>query len=390
LNFVTRFFQHRVTRRFLLLLFTLWLGASLLFWGPRLLGQNISRAGLFTSTPDVQVIVDVINELETDISELRGNTTKGGAITPFDAEQIDVRVKWLAELKDETRLYRPSEADAFERHFKFNQPQIVQYWHYISALSRFDLGRSQRFFPSPVFSVIRNSLVWTLMLVAFSTVIAFLLGSLIGGIMGWIRRSNFLKWVFLPILGTSAVPYYLLGWLLIWFLAFKWGLFPLQGGWDRHNPSIQPGWDVRFILSALHHAVLPALSIIVASTGFWAISMRGTIVSVLENDYIAFGTAKGLHPRHLFFAYGMRNSLLPQLTGLAGSLGSIVSGVLLVEIVFTYPGLGFLIRLALTSKDYALVAGIGFVILALLAVFLFVLDLALPLLDQRLKNRGNW
>jgi peptide/nickel transport system permease protein len=118
--------------------------------------------------------------------------------------------------------------------------------------------------------------------------------------------------------------------------------------------------------------------------------MRGTIVSVLENDYIAFGTAKGLHPRHLFFAYGMRNSLLPQLTGLAGSLGSIVSGVLLVEIVFTYPGLGFLIRLALTSKDYALVAGIGFVILALLAVFLFVLDLALPLLDQRLKNRGNW
>ena len=99
MNLVTRYLQHRVTRRFFLLLFTLWLGASVLFWGPRLVGQNISHAGLFTPTPDVQIIVDVIKELETDISELRGNASKDGVITSFEAEQIDVRAKWLAELK---------------------------------------------------------------------------------------------------------------------------------------------------------------------------------------------------------------------------------------------------------------------------------------------------
>tara|TARA_B100000959_G_scaffold191404_1_gene200111 strand:+ start:235 stop:633 length:399 start_codon:yes stop_codon:yes gene_type:complete len=132
------------------------------------------------------------------------------------------------------------------------------------------------------------------------------------------------------------------------------------------------------------------MSIILASAGFWAINMRGTIVNVLENDYIMFGISKGLNRNRLFFNYGIRNSLLPQLTGLAGSVGSIVSGVLLLEIVFTYPGLGFLMRQALTAKDYSLVMGIGFTILVLVAVFLFILDLVLPLIDQRLKKSGNW
>ena len=383
-DLVKKIFNHRITLRFFILFFTLWFGASLLFWGPRLVGKNISSAGIFTPGPNIQIINDVILQLETGITELRSETSKDGVITPFESEQIIVREKWLAKYKSEI------ESDAFEQHFQFSQPQIFQYWHYISSLARFDLGKSQRFFPTPIFSVIRNSLISTLMLMTFSTVIAFLLGSIIGGIMGWTRQFTFRKWAFLPIVFTSAVPYYLLGWMLIWFFAFKWGLFPLQGGWNRYDGSIQPSWNIQFVFSVLHHGVLPAMSIILASAGFWAINMRGTIVNVLENDYIMFGISKGLNRNRLFFNYGIRNSLLPQLTGLAGSVGSIVSGVLLLEIVFTYPGLGFLMRQALIGKDYALVMGIGFTILVLVAVFLFILDLILPLIDQRLKKSGNW
>ena len=99
---------------------------------------------------------------------------------------------------------------------------------------------------------------------------------------------------FTPILAASSVPYYLLGWILIWFLAFQWRLFPLQGGWDNFNPLLAPGWNIPFILSAIHHSILPALSVIIATAGFWTVTMRGLMVNMQGEDFMIFAAAKGL------------------------------------------------------------------------------------------------
>lgn len=377
-HFVRPLFAHRVTRRFFLMLFILWFGATILFFLPRQFGMNPSRAGLFTPAPELQRYNELITGLQSDLEKVRSSSVEDGFVDESETREIQRLELMIGNYESR------AETSAFERNFGFRDPLILQYLRYIKALALFDLGASQRYFPLSVFSIIRNSAIWTIGLMSVSSVMAFVAGSLFGGMMGWPGSPRIFRLGFLPLLTASAIPYYLLGWILIWFLAFRWELFPMQGGWDRSDATLQPGLQLRFLVSALHHSILPALSVIIATAGFWAVMMRGLMVNTLDEDFMVFADAKGLRKRRIFLWYGMRNSMLPQVTGLAASVGSLLTGVLLVEIVFSYPGIGFLFRQSIGGRDASMMAGIGFVVLLLLAVTLFLLNLVLPLLDRRI------
>lgn len=369
--------RNRITRRFALMVFIIWVASTVMFVVPRQLGLNPSEAGWFSSAPKRQLLDDLIKDLKLEREQTIGDHDPGN-LPPETAAVVASLDSQIADRSART---------AFERQFRFDDPLIIQYRRYIFDLAQFDLGASRRFFPVSVFSVIRSALFWTLGLVGVSTLIAFVVGSFAGGLMGWPSSPGFIRWGFTPLLVVSSIPYYLLGWFLIWFLAFKWGWFPMQGGWDVYDPTLRPNWSISFILDALHHAVLPALSIIIATVGFWTVSMRGLMVNLQGEDFAIFAAAKGLKPRRQFLSYGMRNAMLPQITGLAASVGSILTGVLLVEIVFRYPGMGFLFFQSLRGRDVTMMTGLAYVVIILLAITLFLLDLLIPLLDRRIKDQ---
>lgn len=371
---------HRILKRFLLMILIIWVGATVMFFVPRQFGINPSNAGFFSPSPQVQRIRDIQEQLQQEFERLSAANAEDGVIDELEAEAQRLQRELISEND------RRNTRTAFERQFGFGEPIVVQYRRYIFSLAQFDLGASRRFFPVSVFSVIQHSLYWTLGMMGVATVIAFTLGSLAGGLMGWPGAPRLLRWAFPSMLAASAIPYYLLGWILIWFLAFQWQVFPLNGGWDNFNPDLSPGWNMPFIMSALYHSILPATSVIIATSGLWMVSMRGLMVNMQGEDYMVFAAAKGLNPRRIFLRYGMRNAILPQVTGLAASIGSLLTGVLLVELVFNYPGIGFLFWQSINQRDITMMTGVAFVVIVMLAVALFLLDLLLPVLDRRIRD----
>lgn len=341
LTIAWKLLNNRVTRRFIFMIVIIWAASTVMFIVPRVWGLNPSRASLFSGV-----------EVQRDPDEPRDRSAR----------------------------------TAFQRQFGLEDALVVQYGRYIKALATFDLGASRRYFPTTVNQVVRESALWTLALVGVSTVLAFGIGTIVGGLMGWADAPGGFRYLLTPILAVSAIPYYLLGWLLIWFAAFKWGVFPLAGGYDV---GTFPGWNISFALDALHHAILPALSIFLSTVGLWAVNMRGMIVMVQGEDYMIQSAAKGLKPRRVFLRYGVRNAILPQITGLAASFGTLLTGVLLVEIVFRYPGIGFVFWQAVRQRDVFMMTGLVYVVIVLLAVAMFVIDLLLPVLDHRIKTGSD-
>lgn len=204
--------------------------------------------------------------------------------------------------------------------------------------------------------------------------------------MGWPDAPGVFRYSLAPLLAASAIPYYLLGWFLIWFAAFRWGWFPLAGGYDV---GTFPGWNIGFVIDYLHHAFLPGMSIFLSTMGLWAVTMRGMIVTVQGEDYMIQSTAMGLKRSRVFLRYGVRNAILPQVTGLAASIGTLLTGVLLVEIVFRYPGIGFVFWQAIRQRDVFMMTGLVYVVIVLLAVAMFLIDILLPVLDPRIRTGRN-
>jgi len=265
-----------------------------------------------------------------------------------------------------------------------DQNIFQQYFSYLGQLFRGDLGLSFTFFPTPVSEVIADSLPWTLGLVGITTIISFFLGTLLGVIAGWWRGS----WVDMVMPATtflSSIPYFWLGLVAITFLADQGGAFPSSGGYD---PGVVPSWDMDFVWSAVYHSLLPAITILISSMSGWILSMRNMMLTVSSEDYITVAHAKGLSERRVMISYAARNALLPNVSGFALSLGLIVGGTLLVEIVFSYPGVGFQLFQAVGSKDYPLVQGIFLIItLSVLVANLFA-DLIYLVLDPRTRKEG--
>ncbi|MEU8813322.1 ABC transporter permease [Actinoplanes sp. NPDC048796] len=259
--------------------------------------------------------------------------------------------------------------------------QYLDYWKQIFSG---DLGLSFTFFPAPVSQVISQALPWTVMLVGVTTIISFLLGTGLGVLAGW-RRGSWADGLLPVTTFFSSVPYFWLGIIAIYLLAGPDSFFPSSGGFDS---GLVPAWDQYFIPSAIQHSLLPALTILISSVSGWILSMRNMMVTVASEDYITVAHAKGLSERRVAVSYAARNALLPNVSGFALSLGFIVGGTLLVEIVFSYPGLGFTLLQALGAKDYPLMQGIFLVITISVLVANLLADVAYLLLDPRTRKEG--
>lgn len=275
-------------------------------------------------------------------------------------------------------------AATYRAKFGLDRPIFDQYLSYLDDLSRGDLGVSFSDFPEPVSTKIRNALPWTLGLLGLSTVIAFTIGSLLGGMFALPGAGRATRFATSALMLISSVPFYLLAIVLVYLLAVAWAIFPAAGGFDTVRI---PRVDVGTAVDVLRHAFLPALAIVLGSVGLWALGMRSLMVSVLGEDYMTFAAAKGLAPRRIFVWYGLRNALLPQITALALALGSVMSGSVLVEVIFNYPGLGTLLFRAIAGKDYFVIQGVVLMLIIALSVSLFLIDLLYPILDPRIRRR---
>ncbi|MGI9147164.1 MAG: ABC transporter permease [Chloroflexota bacterium] len=258
-----------------------------------------------------------------------------------------------------------------------------QYLTYVSNAVRFDFGYSSSFYPNRVNDMIATALPWTLALLATASLIAWVLGCLLGAALAWPHAPVLVRLIGPPIMALQALPYYLFGLLLVSLFVFQLHLFPLTGG---YSGGTFPGMRVDFALDILHHAVLPALSIVLVATGGWALLTRSLVVTTLEEDFMVFAHAKGLRGRTVFVRYALRNALLPQVTALGLSLGQIVSGGVLVEQVFAYPGVGRLLSAGIRNSDYNLLGGVVFMIIVGVSLATLILDLVYPLLDPRIRT----
>ena len=270
----------------------------------------------------------------------------------------------------------------WENKFGLDQPLWKQYIRYIGDTARFDLGFSIVNFPAKVMTMTMQAMPWTIVVVGIATIFAFTLGTMLGALMVWRSDSVLIRLIGPPILALSAIPYYLLGLGLVFFLAFTLRWFPISGGYDYGTiPDVSLG----FFAQAARHAVLPALSIVLAQIGFWGLHMRGMMVTVQGEDYMYLAEAKGLKPARLFLKYAVRNSILPQATNLALTLGLIITQGVLVEVVFSYPGVGTLLFSAIRNLDYFVIYGIVFFIILSVAFATLIIDILNPILDPRIR-----
>ena len=270
---------------------------------------------------------------------------------------------------------------SYGERFGLDKPLWRQYLNYLWALVQLDLGYSLVNFPERVSDVILAGLPWTVALLGTATLISFGVGTILGGLLAWPGSSHWIRTLGVPLILLSAVPYFILGILLMFLFGLTYPLFPVAGAYPF---GFTPSWNFESVRLLFYHAVLPASSIILASIGTWAIAMRGMVISVRGEDYIMLAEAKGLPPRRVFFAYGLRNAMLPQLTHLALTLSHIVSGAILVEVIFAYPGIGYRLYQAIQAKDYFVVQGIVLLLSISIAVAMLVMDLIYPLIDPRI------
>jgi len=269
----------------------------------------------------------------------------------------------------------------FSERFGLDQPVWKQYLNYLFDLAQFNLGYSISYFPARVGDMILVALPWTIVLVGLATLITFAIGTVLGALMAWSHVPAAVRVLAPPLLTLSSIPYYLLGLILIYLFAFVIKAFPLGGG---YSVGLTVDWSPPFLLDAAKHALLPALSIVLADLGFWALSMRGMMVTVQGEDFMTLAEAKGLNPGRIFLRYGMRNAILPQFTSLALSMGRVVSGAILVEVVFSYPGVGNLLYQAIRIFDYFVIYGVAFMVVVAIGLATLILDLLLPVLDPRI------
>ena len=265
------------------------------------------------------------------------------------------------------------------------KPLAQEYIDYLGGLVTGDLGVSVTYFPTPVIEVVGQSLPWTLVLVGLATAFTFVLGMVLGTVVGW-RRGTWLDSLIPATTILQAVPYFWLALLFIYVLSVNLGMFPISGGYDF--TLVRPAFDYPFLSNALYHGFLPALTIVLSSLGGWLLGMRNMMVSTLSEDYILTAEAKGLHPRRVMLMYAARNAMLPSVSGFAISLGFVVSGSIVVETVFSYPGVGFTMLQAVQNNDYSLMQGMFLIITVSVLAANLVVDLLYGVIDPRTRARS--
>jgi peptide/nickel transport system permease protein len=264
-----------------------------------------------------------------------------------------------------------------------NENIFQQYLDYLNDIVHGRFGLSVSYFPDTVTHVVFTALPWTLALAGITTFISFILGTFIGMIVAW-RRGGLFDGLMTPLFVIlSALPYFWLGLICIYAFAISLHWFPLGFGYDESS-NIALSWS--FVNQVIHHAALPAFTIIVTSIGGWILTMRNNMIGTLNEDYVRMARAKGLSPLRIMTLYAGRNAILPNLTGFAMSLGFVVSGLLLTEIVFTYPGVGYLFLQAVGNEDFPLMQALFLFVTIAVLVAILIADVANALLDPRTRT----
>ncbi len=283
----------------------------------------------------------------------------------------------------------PSYEKALESEFGINtsDPLWVQYFKYLDNLLHGNLGLSTFNYPHSVSDVIGQSIMWTLILLSVSVLISFTLGTLIGIFMAWKRGSALDALLSTMMMFLYSILYPWLALLAVYFIGFSLGWFPYADGYDVG--VVTPDGSLAFILSAVHHAILPAFTLVVSTIAGWMLTMRNSMITTLSEDYVTMAKAKGLTARRVMFAYAARNAILPSVTGFAIALGSVVGGQLLVETIFNYPGIGLALYNGIVSQDYALADGVLLLVILVTVVMNLIVDLLYAVLDPRVRQERS-
>ena len=325
-----------LVRRVLFLLLVIWVAATITFFIPRLSQKN-------------------------PIRERFAELARTGGFSPTKLEDI---------------------VNAYNKQFGLDKPLMEQYFNYLGQIARGDFGPSLNKYPKTVMELVLEALPWTIGLLLTTTLLSFVLGNLLGAMSAWPRSPRLLKSLMGPLMMMQGIPPYLLGILLLFFVAYRLKVLPLGGAYAQ---GTIPNMSLGFILDIARHQVLPALSLILASVGFWALGMRGMGVTIQGEDYVNFAEHKGLAPRTIFNSYYIRNALLPQVTGLALAFSGVVVSGGLVEQLYGLPGVGSVLGSAILSNDYFVIYGITLFLIVAVAVFMLIIDIIYPLLDPRIR-----
>ena len=275
---------------------------------------------------------------------------------------------------------------SYDRRFGPSNSLWRQYANYWIAILKLDFGQSTRYFPADVTDEINRSVPWTIGLVSVTTVIAVIIGLFAGAWLGW-TRTRLVVSILVPMLRiVVVVPVFLMGLLMLWVFTVFWPVLPGAGA---HDPLLAPAFDLTTIVDIIQHAILPGAAIILSSIGLWGLGMRVLMVTTMGDDFIKLAEFKGLRERRIFLRYAVRNALLPQVTGLAMNLGFVISGSVLVEVLFAYPGIGNLLYTAITSNDYFLIQGILMYVIFAIGLMLLVVDLIYPFIDPRIRYQNT-
>jgi peptide/nickel transport system permease protein len=280
---------------------------------------------------------------------------------------------------------QPSAYKALEAMLGVGHPGSIwhQYWSYLDDVFHFNFGTDVTEYPAKVSTLLFETIPWTLTLVGSATIIAFVLGTGLGIAAGW-RHGGWLDRVLPGLMFFQAIPYFFLALILLEVLAISVHIFPLGQGYAG---GLIPGWHWAFIGSAIYHSLLPALTIVITSVAGWMLQMRNVMITTIGEDYVLAGQAKGLPNHRVVFTYAARNALLPQLQGFGLALGFVVSGAIVMEIVFSYPGIGLLLLNAVTSNDFPLMQAIFLVITFTVLLANLIVDLVIVFADPRARAR---
>jgi peptide/nickel transport system permease protein len=280
----------------------------------------------------------------------------------------------------------PQAIDAMKKAFGLtDKPMITQYFEYLRGLLSGHWGLSFANFPTPVINIIRNSLPWTISLVGLATVLAVLIGTSAGIYIAWKRQGILDNTLPLVTMAIQALPYFWVALLVLFVFGFKLQWFPMNHG---YSTDVTSGFNWPFISSALYHGFLPGITILLGSLSGWLVGMRNNMINTLGEDYVVFAEAKGVSTRRLMFTYAARNAILPQLTSFAIAIGNVVSGSILTEQVFSYPGIGNQLTNAVLLEDYPLIQASFLIIAVSVLVANFIVDMLYSRLDPRVRRGG--
>jgi peptide/nickel transport system permease protein len=327
-----------IVQRVLFLILVVWSASTITFFIPRLSPRNALR------------------ERFAELSRM-------GGFAPADLEKIIA---------------------SYSKQFGLDKPLLQQYWDYLWGVAHLDFGYSLNKYPTTVIELIRQALPWTIGLLIVTTILSFVIGNLLGAIAAWQRAPDWMRAVATPFILLQGVPPVLMGVLLLFFVGFRLKLLPLGGA---YSIGTIPNWSWDFALDLLKHQILPALALILGSVGGWVLSMRGMGVTIQGEDYVTFAEHKGLGGVRIFRDYYLRNALLPQVTGFALALGTVVTSAIVVEGIFALPGLGSVLNNAIRANDFPVIYGVVLFITIAVATLMVMLDFIYPLLDPRIGSR---